>query len=413
MRIKSIKEVVNSNLCNGCGVCCYLFPRNLKMENVFKYGMRPQYLNSDLNELTALDACQGIHLRRPDSDRSANIINKLKPTWGNILSIWKGYSTSKEIRFKSSSGGLATAISLCCIDKLNYSGVFHLKKNRSYPNLNEADISKDKEALLSSTGSIYAPSSLCAHLGSIEKSKGEFVFIGKPCDIAALNKILEFKPELDKKIKLAISIFCAGVPSQEGTGLMLKKMGVTEGDIVKSIKYRGDGWPGKAAVTFINNEKELITKELAYKYAWGQILQKTRPWRCRICPDHTGELADISVGDLWNHEYDENDIGQSIVLIRTKRGEDIFKEVIENNYLHVSKATNESLEKSQPNLKETRSTIWGRLIAMKISGLPLPVFEELNLFQCWLINLTLKQKLKSILSTLKRIHVKKLWRGEI
>ena len=42
------------------------------------------------------------------------------------------------------------------------------------------------------------------------------------------------------------------------------------------------------------------------QYNWGGTLQAHRRWRCRVCADHTGAFADISVGDPW-HAAPEGD----------------------------------------------------------------------------------------------------------
>ncbi len=40
----------------------------------------------------------------------------------------------------------------------------------------------------------------------------------------------------------------------------------------------------------------------------------------RLCPDATGELADISCGDPWYRDVGPDDPGRSLVLVRTEAG---------------------------------------------------------------------------------------------
>lgn len=40
-----------------------------------------------------------------------------------------------------------------------------------------------------------------------------------------------------------------------------------------------------------------------------------------MCPDHTGELADLSLGDAWLPELKGQKLGESLILTRTEAGE--------------------------------------------------------------------------------------------
>lgn len=65
--------------------------------------------------------------------------------------------------------------------------------------------------------------------------------------------------------------------------------------------------------------------------SWG-FLQKYRPYRCHLCPDGTGEFADISCGDPWYREIKEHETGYSLALARTQRGREILHAAIDAGY---------------------------------------------------------------------------------
>jgi hypothetical protein len=57
---------------------------------------------------------------------------------------------------------------------------------------------------------------------------------------------------------------------------------------------------------------------ITYAEGWGRILQSERRWRCRVCADHTGAFADISVGDPWHAPPEgDTDAGRSLIVART------------------------------------------------------------------------------------------------
>ena len=184
-------------------------------------------------------------------------------------------------------------------------------------------------------GSRYAPASPCDGLQKLVDAPTPCVIIGKPCDIAAIQKVRKIRPELDKKIGLTISIFCAATPSTEGTFAVMKHLGVNDKNSVHHIRYRGNGWPGNARVEF-NSSGEEHVKQMSYADSWGKILCHYRQWRCNLCVDHTGEFADISVGDPWYRDVGAGDPGRSLVLARTTHGQQILKEAVENLLLEES-----------------------------------------------------------------------------
>ncbi len=140
-----------------------------------------------------------------------------------------------------------------------------------------------------------------------------------------------------------------------------------------------------------------------------QDVPKYRPFRCYLCPDLTAEAADISVGDPWYRDLGEDDPGRSLILVRTKRGQEIFHEAMEQGYVTAEAADPGIIYRSQKNLLGKRQAIWGRLLAMKLLGIPRPKLEGFHLFENWL-DLPVKDKAKSVLGTARRIVQRKYYR---
>jgi hypothetical protein len=58
--------------------------------------------------------------------------------------------------------------------------------------------------------------------------------------------------------------------------------------------------------------------------------------------------------------------------------------------------------RSQKNLLGKRQAIWGRLLAMKLLGIPRPELKGFHLFENWM-DLPVKEKVRSVLGTMRRI----------
>jgi coenzyme F420 hydrogenase subunit beta len=329
----------------------------------------------------------------------------MRLNWGPIKEVWEGYAADNDLRHFASSGGAASAITLYCLKKEGSGQVVHIGPDHENVLGNRTVISKTKGQLLAQTGSRYAPASPCDGLYEVANAQTPSVFIGKPCDIQGVRKAEQAMPEIRDRVGLTVSIFCAGTPSTMATFKLIESLKVPINKVT-GIRYRGRGWPGTFAVWTNGSKKPAV--EIPYSEAWG-FLQKYRPYRCYLCPDGTGELADISCGDPWYRETRDGGEGYSLVLLRTERGREIFHKAIREGYIKGEQVKPEVLPKSQPGFPEKRGAIWGRLLAMKVFGIPTPTYEGWPLFQCWM-KLPVKKKAKSILGTAKRIIQRKYYK---
>jgi coenzyme F420 hydrogenase subunit beta len=329
---------------------------------------------------------------------------ELAQGWGPILEIWEGYAADPEVRFNGSSGGLASALALYCLEKGGMSGVLHTGPDADQPLKNKTYFSQGWTGLLQRTGSRYAPASPCDGISRIEEASGSSVFVGKGCDVEAIRKAQEVRPELGTKLGLAIGIFCAGTPSSQATLRLLTQLGVNPGGVA-DMRYRGKGWPGNFTVTMRDGPPPV---SIPYMDAW-EFLQKYRPHRCYLCPDSTAELADISCGDPWYREVKEDPQGFSLVLVRTERGRQIVHGAIEAGYVVLAQRRPDVLVASQSGMLDKRGAIWGRILAMKLFGIPVPRYEGFHLHENWK-RLPAREKARAFLGTVRRIVTRGYWR---
>ncbi len=186
-----------------------------------------------------------------------------------------------------------------------------------------------------------------------------YVFVGKPCNAAAVGKVAELRP-------------------------------------------------GMATVTFRTPESGEQRRELTYEQSWGEILQKYRQWRCYICPDHIGEFADIAVADAWHHPVSDDQPGLSVMIARTMRGREILEQAVLEGFLEVEKVSPEILLLCRPDQAAYQGRLWARVQTLKAMRVPVPDYQRFRLFGLWVSELSVLAKIRSVLSTFKRVFVKKL-----
>jgi len=404
--VKTIQDVVERQLCTGCGVCAYLYPDGFQMVDSLELGRRPMPTGALRNpslERAAFRACPGKGLER-DSDRLPEPrIAELEAAWGPVLDLWEGHASDPEIRFAASSGGASTALALFCLEQGGAHGVLHSVARSDVPYLNTTVMSCNRADLLRAAGSRYAPASPCDGLAAIEEAPAPCVFVGKPCDAAAVAKAAADRPKLREKLAVTIAFFCAGTPSTQGTLAMLRRMGIDHPDQISEIRYRGMGWPGLARAQRDDGSETTLT----YDESWG-LLQSYRQWRCYVCADHTGEFADIAVGDPWYRPIEPDEPGTSLILSRTQRGREIVHAAIAAGYLNLRRVDARILPASQPNLLWMRGSIWARLWVTRAMGAAAPRYRGFSMFRYWLSELTLRDKLNSVFGTMRRVFRKGL-----
>lgn len=404
---RDVADVAAWRLCTGCGACAYACTQGkVSIVDLADQGLRPVVSPQPCEKpqcRDCLDVCPGIDVAH--QAMPAQAVPELRSAWGPVLDVWEGFATDEQIRFDGSSAGMASALSLFCIEQLGMSGVVHIQANDKAPHLNRTAFSRSRAELLAATGSRYAPASPCDRLGEVEHADQPSVFLGKPCDVEALRKAQQLRPALDGKVGVAIGIFCAGTPSTQGTIDLLRQHALAPED-VDEVRYRGRGWPGHFAVRLAGSSewRNLAT----YAQAWG-FLQAYRPYRCHLCPDGTSEFADIACGDPWYREIEADEPGMSLVLVRTEKGRDVVRRAIEAGAVSLQRVGPDTLNLSQKELQLKRGAIWGRVLSLRGLGIPSPRFRGFSLFRNWL-RIPAGHKLRSIVGTVRRALTRRHFR---
>lgn len=407
MKLRVIQDVVERQLCTGCGVCASVESGRFRMGDAVEFGRRPFLVDEPAAETgQAFSVCPGASLEHTFDRAEPGLDRELMPAWGPVFEVWEGHASADDLRRAGSSGGAASALALYAIERGGMGGVLHTAARRDAPHLNESVYSTTRAALLAHTGSRYAPASPCDAIARIEAADRPSVFIGKPCDVAAAQRARKIRPALDAKLGLTIAFFCAGTPSTRGTLDLLKKIGVDDPARLKSLRYRGNGWPGMWTAVWTDAAGEERTASLTYAESWD-FLQRYRQWRCYICPDHTGEFADIAVGDPWYHPVEPGEAGKSLIVARTRRGAEILHAAAEAGYITLETKDPGLLPRSQPNLLSTRGRLFGQLLTLRLCGAPVPRYPGFPAFRFW-VAMPTRKKLRSLSGTLKSIRGKAL-----
>lgn len=297
-----------------------------------------------------------------------NSLNKLDVdnVWGKREEVYLSYSRDKEIRYKASSGGVLTSLAIYLLESNLVDGIIHTRVSKENPIETTTCISNTREEVFACCGSRYSISSpFFDCLERLEENK-KYAFIGKPCDVTALQNYLDINEDLKKRIPYTLSFFCAGIPSKVANESLLQQLGCDTK--CKYLNYRGNGWPGNTVA--INHEG----KEYAMDYvtAWGKILGRDVHKFCRFCMDGIGERADISCGDAWylteelSPDFSEHE-GRNVVFARSIKGKELFERAMLEGYLYTEKFTDfNALYRMQTYQFERRTTMYAKVRAFDL-----------------------------------------------
>lgn len=319
MASPTIKRVLAGDLCSGCGLCAGLSGGAFALEEVAPGFLRPP---SDARVPAAAEpaiarACPG--------SRVAPWPAGVDPFWGPVISCQAGFASDPEIRFEGSSGGLLTALALTALEAGLVDGIVQTIADPHEPTRNCTRISRNPTDLMAGAGSRYAPSSPLSTIDALLRSGERYLFIGKPCDASALASLAEIDARVRASFPYRLSFFCGGIPSFNGTRRIIAAMGLGNRKLL-TFRYRGRGWPGLTEAHTATGE----TATMRYAESWGRFLSPEVQYRCKICPDAVGGVADIAAADAWYGgeagypAFDEQP-GRSLVIARTVAGRDLLE----------------------------------------------------------------------------------------
>lgn len=305
---------VEKKYCTGCAACANICPVNaIKMvedKNGFKF---PQ-INEKL--------CTGCGL----CYKKCPAINFefLTPEEPDCYAVW----AENELRKKSSSGGM---FSVLAIDTLKKGGVVAGAAWNDDFGVEHVLIDSEND-LYRLRSSKYIQSNISEHFfreiqNNLEKGKN-VLFSGCPCQVAGLKNFLG----KDYENLLTVDIVCHGVPSPK----ILKKYinEVSEGREIAKVDFRDKSYFGWSTITLFKfkDGSEYIKNyfdSIWYKCFLGGLIIRESCGYCKYAK--TQRVGDITLGDFWQihrsaPQYNDWQ-GTSLVLLNTKKGENIYKAV--------------------------------------------------------------------------------------
>lgn len=315
-------EVCNPKQCTGCGVCLVRCPQKAITMQEGTMGHLYPIINAD--KCIECGLCKKIC-------PSLNKAKKMYPQ--TCFALW-----AKDIEEyqSSTSGGIASILSRNTIRK---GGVVY--GCAMLPDIIVKHIRIEKEDDVKTLkGSKYVQSSIVECLNTLiedVESGREVLFIGTPCQVAAVKQLFSRRPEN----LILVDLICHGVPSVSYLKLCLRK--VIKGKRVDVIRFRD----GMGMYMYVVVEGNVVYRmplwEKRYKDLYYNTFIDGFSYRdsCYTCQYARPErCSDVTIGDFWGlgkynstENIPEHKLGVSVVLPISDKGERLITELSDVAYI--------------------------------------------------------------------------------
>ncbi len=322
------REIIDEKLCTLCGACEAACPTGAL--SVTEQGHKQLFDCS-----TVIDHCDICYSVCPHTGELleevygeyVKAVPQVLEGVGRYRKIVAARSEFADIRDLTKGGGVATTLLVCAIE------------NRLVDTVAASETEEVESVQVPLKWKIpivpdYLPSMLEVrfHPAAVARAygyavygyeKAKIAFVGIPCHMTALRKLVAWKHRIAENLKLAIGLFCLWTFSTHRVlDGILKELGITR-EAIERVEVKKD-------VIFHMREKTL---EVPLEKVWARVLEG-----CKLCADYTASLADISVG--WTHPLPRD---WSLVIIRSEVGEKLVQMAVEQGFIQVREVEQEVL----------------------------------------------------------------------
>lgn len=398
----NIEDIVKNRLCTGCGICISEDESKTAKMDWNNEGFLVPVLSGKSTQEKMIKVCP-FYEKQKNEDVLGEFFLKNEYTsydenLGHYKNLYAGYSN--DFRVTSSSGGLATYIFKELLDNNIVDYLFIVREidgEYCYQLVNKDDDIR----VLSKTR--YTPVTLEKLFDHLEKIDGKVAVSGVACFVKALRLKQYYNQSLKLKIPFIVGIICGGLKSKYYTDFLAQSAGChteysdaeyrVKNELSNAIDY-------KFSCVEKTSKKIHMVEMRSLGDMWGTGLFKSNA--CDFCDDVVTELADISLGDAWIQPYNNDGLGNSIIITRSKLATEIIENGINNKKLTLNSLNKSLVIKSQQgSFNHRHNGLKFRIKKNKSSQLLFPLKRERflknqNIFLNKIQSLRMKIRQKSI-----------------
>jgi coenzyme F420-reducing hydrogenase beta subunit len=341
MKSPVITEIVENDLCIGCGICSALCTEGVLEMKWNQYG---EY--NPIEVIPCTKECQLCLKVCPFANHEDNEDTLGKKLFGKILGInynpETGYHLTTSVGYSekhrpiSASGGMATwLLEKLLVDEIvDY--VICVTPTGDPDKLFAYGIFDTAESVRNGAGSAYYPVELSAVIRHILETPGRYAVTGLPCFTKAIRLAQQRNANLRERIVVCVGLNCGQMKSKHFTDYIAAIAGV-QGKVT-AVRYRGKS-PDHPAnnyhyvfKTVDGVEKRIFLNE-GIADAWTNCW--FTPKACSYCDDIFAECADVTFMDAWLPEYSKDYRGTNLIVVRSPLIQDLISRDVQEKKIHL------------------------------------------------------------------------------
>ena len=309
------KKILEKGLCSGCGTCEATCPTG-----ALRLKESKPHLQYDCTQFR--DSCTICHEVCPHSEmllldciEAVSQAPECNEAIGYFRKILLAQSADTKMRQQTAGGAVVTSLLSYGIDNKIFDSAIVSQSEQKDPARPQPSVALTSEEVVSAIGSKFFPSATVSAYSDavLRYGKTKVAVVGVPCHVLGLRKIEAWHHKISGRQAMLIGLFCSGTFTQEPMMEFLKETYNVEPSEIKQMYFAGQ--------FIVETEKERIEVPVKEIKAFSRT-------SCKYCVDFTSEAADISIGS--GHPLPNT----SIVILRTKRGEDFFYEAMEKGIIN-------------------------------------------------------------------------------
>ncbi len=310
------EKIIDPGFCTACGACEVACPVGaLQIEDDKVKRLRNCAEDLDLCPIcfAVCPHSEALLLRSLEPVSEAPIKNEAIGYYSKML---LAQAADPKLREQCKSAGVVTALLTYGIKNKIFDSAIVSQAELGKPTKTKATVAVVPDDILSAVGTKFFPSAVAKAYGTAVTGYGKtkIAFVGVPCHVLALRKLGAWQHKISGNLKIIIGLFCFGTFSLKPLMKHIKKTYKIDPSDIKQLRL------SKNLVVQTENKTINIPFE---------ELQSTILPSCRTCIDFTAEFADISVGRAFPLT------DWSVVILRTKTGEDFFFDAAEKGIVNL------------------------------------------------------------------------------